>query len=106
MRALLPWARGSWFPVHGLRQDGSVTPGQVSCSEMGGGLSLEDVIKSLVRSQIVFSDSAKSTYIGSHPFAMQDVEPSDDRDANTGDSSKIRYVSPYEVSQQARPNNP
>ena len=25
--------RGSWFPVHGPRQDGLGTPGQVSCSE-------------------------------------------------------------------------
>ena len=24
-----------WFPVHGPKQDGSGTPGQVSCSEIG-----------------------------------------------------------------------
>jgi hypothetical protein len=29
----------------GPRQDGSGTPGQVSCSEMGGGLSLDGVAK-------------------------------------------------------------
>ena len=31
--------RGSWFPVHGPTQGGPGTPGQVSCSEMGGVLS-------------------------------------------------------------------
>ena len=36
---------GAWFPVHGPRQNGAVTPGQVSCSEMGGVLSLDDAAK-------------------------------------------------------------
>ena len=38
MRALWSVARGSWFPVHGPRQDGPGTPGQVLCSRMGGGV--------------------------------------------------------------------
>ena len=29
-------ALGSWFPVLGPGQDGSISPGQVLCSEMGG----------------------------------------------------------------------
>ena len=39
---------GSWLPFHGPKQGGSVTPGQISCSEMQSFLSLEDAIKSLV----------------------------------------------------------
>ena len=50
---------GSWFPVHGPRQDGAETPGQVSCSGMGSGLSLEDAIESLLQYQAVLSDGAK-----------------------------------------------
>ena len=34
---------GSWFPVHGPKQDGSGTAGQVSCSEMQGALSLGEI---------------------------------------------------------------
>ncbi len=41
-----------------FRQNGSVTPGQVWCSEMESLLSLEEVRKSLIRSQVVLSDSA------------------------------------------------
>ena len=34
--ALLSVDHGSWFPVHGPREDGSGTLGQVLCSGMGG----------------------------------------------------------------------
>ena len=34
VRTLLSDRPGSWFPVHGPRQDGPGTPGQVSCSGM------------------------------------------------------------------------
>ena len=49
---------GSWFPVHGLRQDGAETPGQVSCSGMGSGLSLGEVANLPCPSQVVLSESA------------------------------------------------
>ena len=34
MRAIWTVDRGSWSPVHWPRQDGSISPGQVLCSEM------------------------------------------------------------------------
>ena len=49
---------GAWFSVHGPRQDGAVTPGQVSCSEKESVLSFSEVTKSLYQSQAVFSDSS------------------------------------------------
>ena len=51
-RALLSdGAFGSWFPVHGPKQDSSVTPGQVSCSEMESVLSYEEATKQPAPSQ-------------------------------------------------------
>ena len=58
---------GSRSMGHGPRQGGAVTPGQVLCSEMQSALSLKDAIKSLVRSQVVFSDSANTVYFGTFP---------------------------------------
>jgi hypothetical protein len=46
LRVLWSDSPGSWFPAHGPRQDGSGTPGQVSCSEMGSVLSSDEVAKS------------------------------------------------------------
>lgn len=39
VRALWSASPGSWFPVHGPRQDGSISPRQVLCSKMGSVLS-------------------------------------------------------------------
>ena len=36
---------GAWFPVHGPRQNSAGTAGQVSCSEMGSVLSLDEATK-------------------------------------------------------------
>lgn len=40
------------------RQDGAETPGQVSCSGMGSGLSLGEVANLPCPSQVVLSESA------------------------------------------------
>ena len=54
-RALLSdGAFGSRFPVHGPRQDGSGTTGQVSCSEMGSVLSYGEATKQPDPSQARF----------------------------------------------------
>ena len=45
---------GSWFPVPGLRQDGSGTPGQVLCSGMGGILSFDKATKQPCMAQTRF----------------------------------------------------
>jgi len=55
MVLLGPW---SLAQVRGPRQDGPATPGWFQSSEMESILSLESAIKSLVRSQVVLSDSA------------------------------------------------
>ena len=56
-------ARGPWSPVHGPRQGGSGTPGQVSCSEMQGVLSLDGDTKWPCPSQIaLFDTSGGPTY--------------------------------------------
>jgi len=51
-----PWSAAlvAWLPVHGPRQEGPVTPDQVSCSEMGRVLSLGDAAKSIVRSKVLY----------------------------------------------------
>ena len=60
-----------------FRQNGSVTPGQISCSEMQSVLSLEDAIKLLVRSQVVYSDSAHSEVLSeNYPRAMDQLPKS------------------------------
>ena len=61
----------SWLPVHGPRQDSPEIPGQALCSGMGGVLSLGEVTKSLVRSQVVLSDNAHSEVLSeNYPRAM------------------------------------
>ena len=45
---------GSWFPVHGPRQDGAETPGQVSCSGMGSVLSYGEATKPHCKAQARF----------------------------------------------------
>ena len=46
VRGQWPMAHVTWLPVRGPRQDCPVTSGLVSCSEMGGVLSLVEVTKS------------------------------------------------------------
>jgi hypothetical protein len=54
---------GPWLLVHGPRQDGPGTPGQVSCSEMLGVLSLDGDTKWPCPSQIaLFDTSGGPTY--------------------------------------------
>ena len=45
---------GSWFPVHGPRQDGPGTPGWVLCSKMGSVLSYGEDIKPPSPSRVSF----------------------------------------------------
>ena len=54
VRGQWPMAGVAWFPVHGPRQDGGITPGQVSCSEMESVLSYGEDIKPPSPSRVSF----------------------------------------------------
>jgi len=77
VRALLSGrAPSSWFPVHGSRQDGVGTPGQVLCSEMGSVLSSKDALPASSKFnlteplQAVFCSDGRLQCVGPIPFAI------------------------------------
>ena len=56
-------ARGPWLPLHGPRQDGAVTTGPISCSEMESVLSVKEPTKLPCTFQLaLFDTSGRPTY--------------------------------------------